>query len=70
MTVTIETTYAFHPIDEYDELKRFEADVDTSVARKYEDTTAVSYVFRNSCKTEYKGKDTESTDCGWSRPNE
>ena len=56
MFVHSEVTYGFNMPDEYDELKRFEADTDLTKARKTEDTIAVRYTFTADVRSKYKGK--------------
>ena len=59
MFIHTETTYGFHMPDEYEELKRFESDVDVSKARRTEDTIAVRYTFVTTATGEYKRKESE-----------
>lgn len=53
MWIHTEITYGFYMPQEYDELKRFEANNDVSKARRTEDTIAVRYKFTNDFVGEY-----------------
>lgn len=54
MWIHTEITYGFYMPDDYEELKRFEADADISKARRVEDSIAVRYKFTNDYVGEYK----------------
>ena len=54
MWIHTEITYGFYMPDDYEELKRFEADADISKATRVEDSIAVRYKFKNDYVGEYK----------------
>lgn len=56
MWIHTEITYGFYMPDEYEELKRFEANADTSQARRSEDSIAVRYKYKYDYVGEYRPK--------------
>ena len=64
MFVHAEVVYGFNLPQDYDELKRFEAETDTSRMQKTEDTIATRYKVVVDATYPYKSKEPQ-TDCSW-----
>lgn len=66
MFVHAEVVYGFYMPQDYDELKQFEAETDTSKMKKKEDTIATRYIVTVNATYPYKSKEPQ-TDCAWGK---
>ena len=62
MTVFGEITYVFYMPQDYDEMKKFEAENDLSIYRRAEDTIAVRYKYKVNATYPYKSKADRKTE--------
>lgn len=63
MTVYAKVVYVFYMPQDYEEMKRFEAENNTSIYRKTEDTIATRYIYEINATYPYKSKN--EPDCAW-----
>ena len=70
MTVYAKVVYLFYMPQDYEEMKRFEAENDTSIYRRTEDTIATRYTYVTNATYPYKSKNKTQTDDGTDDCNE